>query len=494
MINSKVLQILSSFSEKELEKFEEFLNSPFLNKNIPIIRLFKLIRKFDFHLDGPLFSQEILKVKLPENRKSNDAYLRNLFSDLKEKAEDFLSYINYKNDNSYDIHLLKELYNRDDTIGFEKKLRKFELTVQKERSGSPTYYHDRAFVTEMKTNSKVNKKLIENIKKEDIENKFYFFLLSIMESYCQTFIERQRADTEHDFTMLEYFLDYIKQDIPGFKKEPLILIYYYACMCFLNNYDNEYFNLFISSYNLNKKNISHIDKRNINSLILTYYGIKNNNEPGKYYREALKIYNDMIDNNYLSHTRTGYIDLIAVRNIIYLHLNLKEKKPFETFIRRINSIVPPEQRKEILLYANSLYNILLNDFERALSFLFKINFNTFLESVDDNLYFKIDVKKYSIVCLIELGHLETALAQIDSFKHYLNYSGIIPKDIRMRNHKFINLLKEIVSLKMKFDEYKLHLLEKKIGQSNEMNSFLKHWMLEKCRELDCSMQHVQTKI
>ena len=482
MNSSKVLKILSSFSEEELKGFEDFLNSPFLNKNKRIISLFKLIRKFNFHLDSPLLSKEILKEKLPENKKSKDAYLRNLFSDLNEKAEDFLSYTNYKNDNSYDIHLLKELYSRDDARGFEKKLKKFEMTIEKEKFKSPTYYQDRAFITEMKTNSKVNKKLVESFKKEDIENKFCYFMISMMESYRQTFIEKQRANTDHDFSMLNYLLDYLKKDIEKLKKDPLIQIYFYACRCFLNKYDEDYFNLFINSYNSNKKNISPIDRRNINSLILTYYSKKNNAEPGKYYRHALTIYNEMIDNQYLSHTKTGYIDLIAVRNIIYLNMNLRETKSFEAFIKQINHIVAPDQRKEIFLYASSLYYILLNNFSKALSFLFKINFNTFLESLDDNLYFKIDVKKYTIVCLIEVGYFDNALAQIDSYKHYIDYSRIIPKDIRLRNHKFISLLKQIISLKMKFDEYKLFQLETKISRSNEMNLFMKQWLLGKCLE------------
>jgi hypothetical protein len=226
-----------------------------------------------------------------------------------------------------------------------------------------------------------------------------------------------------------------------------------------------------------------MDNRNINTLILTYYGEKNKTESGKYFRDALSIYDEMITGNYLSHTSTGYIDLIAVRNIIILCMNLKDKKFFSAFIKRTDQIVRESQRKEIQLYAKSLYYVLQRDYEKALSYLGKININNFLESLDDNLYFKNDIKKYTIICFTELGYYENALIQIDSYKHFLNYSKIIPKEMKVSSHNFLNLLKEVIFLKMEFDEFRAVQFEQMILQTAGLNNYLREWLLEKSNEI-----------
>ncbi len=479
MIKSKALDILSSFSSEELKRFEEFLISPFHNKNVRIIELFKLIKKFHPGFNDPKFSKDYLNGKLPGNRKVPDSYLRNLFSDLNKKAEDFLSYVNYKNESDYNIHLIKELYDRDSTKSLEEKLGMFEMLIEKDKFKSPTYYSDRAFITEMKNNSKVNKVLADKYRKEDIENKFHFFAISIMESCVQTFVEQHVKGDNIDLSVLTHLLEYIQKNIAKFSKDPLIQIYYYACLCFLNQYSENYFKLFVDIFNLNKKYLSPLDKRNINQLIINYYVEKNKTEPGRYYREALMIYNDMIDNKYLAHTKSGDISLSIIRNIVFLCMNLKDDKFFASFIKRIDHIVKEDQRGQIHLYANSLYYVLLNDFEKALSFFAKININSFLESVEDNLYFKNDIKIYTIVCFIELGYYENALIQIDSNKHFLNYSRIIPDDVKLSNHNFLNLLSEVIYLKMEFDEYRSVQLEKKVIETIGLNTYLRDWLLEK---------------
>ncbi len=480
MIKSKAINIFNSFSKKEMDRFGEYLNSDFFNKNTRIITLFQLIKKFHCDFNNPQLSKDNLKKKLFGSKNSKDSYLRNLFSDLNKKAEDFLSYVNYQNNKSYNIHLIRELYIREHSRNFEERLSAFEKLVDKEKFLSPTYYHDKAFVTEMKSNFKVNRKLFEKTRLDDIQNRYKYFMVSVMECYCQNFIEQQRANIDHDFSILNHLLEFLEKEITKFKKDPLIQIYYYACKCFLNDCNENDFITFKNIYDTNKKNLSRMEKRNISSLIINYYEKNKNSEPGKYYGDALMIYMDMIENNYLSFTGSRYGNPIALRNIIILCMHVKDKVAIATFLRKLNDITAPENRKEIRLYANSMFNITIKDYKTALTFLSKINVNSFLESVDDNMYFKIDIKKYTIISFIELGYLENALVQIDAFKHYLEYSEIIPKDLKQRNHKMLNLCRELIFIKMKPDEYKLIQLEKKIIQAKDLNALSKEWLLEKC--------------
>jgi hypothetical protein len=55
--------------------------------------------------------------------------------------------------------------------------------------------------------------------------------------------------------------------------------------------------------------------------------------------------------------------------------------------------------------------------------------------------------------------------------------------MKSRNYKFLNLLNEVIILKMKFDDYRVHLFGKKIIDAKGMNIYLKEWLLEKSEEI-----------
>lgn len=138
----------------------------------------------------------------------------------------------------------------------------------------------------------------------------------------------------------------------------------------------------------------------------------------------------------------------------------------------------------MLLYANSMYDIMNKDFKKALTLLCKINFNNFLDAIDDNLYFKTDIKRYTLICMYELGYFENALIQIDSYKHYLNYTRIIPGKMKKKNINFLNLLTELIKINHLFDEFKLHKLKIKILNASINDITYREWFLKKISEFN----------
>ena len=82
MIKNNAILILKTFSDKEVSLFEDFLSSPFHNKNTKVTQFFNILRKFHPAYTDEKLSKENLFKELFGNVKYKESYVRNLFSDL----------------------------------------------------------------------------------------------------------------------------------------------------------------------------------------------------------------------------------------------------------------------------------------------------------------------------------------------------------------------------------------------------------------------------
>lgn len=76
MKKNRAIEIISTFSAKEVKQFEEFLNSPFLNKNRKVVQLFDILKESHPNYD---ISDANLFGRIFGNASYRKSYLRNLF-------------------------------------------------------------------------------------------------------------------------------------------------------------------------------------------------------------------------------------------------------------------------------------------------------------------------------------------------------------------------------------------------------------------------------
>ena len=87
MLRYSVIQILKTFSGKELKLFDEFIQNPFHNKNLKVIEFFELLIKYHPDYSAEQLSKESLFRSMMGNAGYKESYIRNLFSDLNVLAE-----------------------------------------------------------------------------------------------------------------------------------------------------------------------------------------------------------------------------------------------------------------------------------------------------------------------------------------------------------------------------------------------------------------------
>ncbi|HMQ69597.1 MAG TPA: hypothetical protein PKA90_11720 [Ignavibacteria bacterium] len=475
--------ILKTFSENEIRQFEDYLNSPFHNKNKKVVEFFSILRKYHPFYNPEDISKENLFREMHLKEKYRESYIRNLFSDLNLLCEGFLQQIHARENYAGGKMVIEELNKRNIFDVMEKKIRILEKKAAKEKNKDNNYYSNKVFIYEAKSFLLVDKTLTDNFRNDQMLCNLKLFLINMMELYFYLIVEEQRVKIKHDFEFLNLLLNYVKNNINDFTDSPLLMIYYNLCRCFIGDQnDEEYYFASKKLFQRHFKTLHDIDRKNIYSMFQTFCSNKIDKGFDNYNKELLNILIEMLKQNILSHKGNSYIDLNLYRNIIVLCVTLRQTSVLRDFIHKYLKLSNPESREDLSVYSYAHLEFLQKNYEKTLMHCAKIDFNDLLSSANENLYFKNDIRKLIMFSLYELNSNESALSHIDAYKHFLKSSKLIKDDLRNRFNQFLNFVNELIKLRLRFDEYKILKLKEKIQMSTEIMN--KGWLLEKLNELE----------
>jgi len=113
VINSKLIEILKTFSKQELRDFVKFTKISYFNKGKNYLPLLNVLRKFYPEFNNPELTKFYVYERLFQGKKYNDQVIRNMLSGLLKICGQFIVINNIKfNSTDYNIILADELKNR----------------------------------------------------------------------------------------------------------------------------------------------------------------------------------------------------------------------------------------------------------------------------------------------------------------------------------------------------------------------------------------------
>lgn len=484
MLRYSVLQILRSFSAKELKLFDEFIQNPFHNNNSKVVELFKLVKKYHPDFSSEHFSKEALFRSMMGNAVYKESYIRNLFSDLNVLAETFIRVTLTERNPAFEKLFIEELKNRDLTEITEKKIRAFEKKVKSVKVKEHSYYEDVNFIYEIRSFLIVDRSLTDNFRDMQLKNTIKLFLISVLENVFYMIIEEQRVNVKHRYDFVKHTLKYLQTHQSEFEDSPLLMIYFHLSNLFLSEkseHNDEHLKIAEKYFRKYFSALSKIDKKNIYSIMQVYY--INKIAKGDYSRnkEFLRFMLEMLKSNVLSHKKRDFINLNLYRNILILCIMEKETNILKHFISKYIRFVNEQSRESVLAYSNSQLHFLQGNFQKALDLCNQINLNDLLYSTNDNLYFKNDIKTLTLKSLYELNALENAISYIDTYKHFLRNSKLMKEEMRSNYLSFVNSVNELIKLRNRFDEYAFAKFKSRMSSARFSNV---QWILEKLNEFE----------
>lgn len=478
MLNSKVIDILKTFSAAEIKRFSEFLKSPFHNKNKKVILLFDLLsHHHPCYDDSNLTKEKLFGDIFPNTNKFNDASIRNLLSDLMILSENFLSYIRFEKDTfDFNEKCLREIIDRKLENIFEKKIKIVESSLQSgEFTGEDLFYKKYIFEELKSFNSQFadNLKLYKDNSILDASEYLSFFFLIRAFKMINFFKFQMQYNITHEENLAELLIN--DSDIEGLLENKInssdgkyliLFVYYkmYKAQKYPGN-DSYYFD-FKNTLIKNDGLFSLLEKYGLYVCLTNSCVQKIDLGNELFFKECFEIYKIMFQKN-LFNAYSGYFAMTTFSAIINTGLAAGEFEWIDKFILEYKNKLNPLHRDDAVNYGLAQLNFKKGNFSKALEFISKTN--------TEFSNFKFHLKILQLKIYFELGDFESLYYTADSFQHFIGKNKIVGNTYKEEFSKFTRILDLLVKYKLEKSD-KLYYKIKMLLDNKSIAS--RKWLLE----------------
>lgn len=481
MNNSKLIEILKTFSKQELKEFENFLSSPFFKKQRNLVPLFKLLKQSFPEFNASSVEKEKLYKKLYPGEKYNDQIMRTLSSEMVKMAEEFLVQIRLRNSpNLYNKFLLDEFFLRGLNNFFENKVKQAENLI----TGKPPFDEQTIFDLYEIDNSKINFYLDKNDYNTYCKAYFnysdHFSVLSILKlikSKDQFLLYSRDYNINFGENLVDIFFDNVNFDAVLERAKKTSHPYYQHIKIFyllhkIHQDDNEDIYYKVKKEFLNHiSKFGHEEKYHIFAQFEIFCINKIHSGNRDFYKELFDVYDLMIKNNAYTLTPHENMNAMTFRNIVLTTIKINKPAWLKDFINKFSQELSEEWRDNMRYYSYAYYYFELGNYVSALENINKVQYELFT--------FKADVKNMLLKIYYELGYFEQAFSTIDSYKHYISSNKEMTEFYRGYYRRFLKIYNELLKSKINKTKLDKDFLFRKDESYPE-----KDWLIQKANELN----------
>jgi hypothetical protein len=469
MENSKVTEILKTFSGHDFNVFEKYLSSSYLNPYPGVLTLFLQLKDALLNGKDAPVKEKIYKSSQQE-KKYDDKHMRYLISFLTKYLEDFLT-DKYLQKNPLQYLQLKQsaLAERDCEKAYRFAHDEFHKLSATRSTLEPDYYYRQFTVAYQQLSYLSGKQKRKKILRFDevMHHLDVFYISKKLQLYCEMINAQNVLAAEYK----ALFMEEIKKEAGKntFSNVPAINVYYYILLTLTDSDQEKYFE---ELKQLLVKHAEAFPARELNDLYqyLKNYCIKklNRGEAG-YQQKLFEIYKMMLADKKLM--KADYLSQWEYKNIVTLSLRLKENKWTRKFIENFNANLPPAARSNAYTYNTANWVFHEKDYNKALKLLQKVNFT--------DIYYQLDSRAILLKTYFETDDDESFFYQSGAFKTFLSRNKMISDYQRIIYRNFVKYATRLV--RMGSNQKKLSLIKNELEHLKEVAD--KNWLLEKIQNL-----------
>ncbi len=488
MKDSQLINLMRSLTEKEIEEFKHFLNSPFYNNSATVKELFVILTKYYPLFTSPEYSKEKIFADLLPGKKYNNLLLNEYFHLLSNQIIEYLKQIvQKKNELKYSIDLLNEFRMRGLKSHFEKLAGKIEKSLSTEKFDHTTLHLNldlhAAKLNLMSVFQSNNRIKHINAIMDDYEKYLMYMINVIVSEYLSTRLNFLNDSYNFNFTddnlfsklendkIIYKLYEYIKEKNPfGF----VINLNLALAEILISPEDTD-------KYYINKKLILESkDKFKHNELehyfvYLKSYCIGKAYSPNtrkEFLEEYIKLDFIVLHDKIFINDKSNFLSNLSFRNLLIMLTNLKDSERILALID-YSIYLKPDNRTDYKNLAKAYYYYSTSSYDESIKFLKKIITNEKQLELDSNfLYLKI---------FYELKDVASGIDKISSFRRLINYDLNLSQDRKQKYRIFLNYLEKIFRRIEKDDEAGLKIIFEEI--SSQKNIVFAEWFEEKFEEL-----------
>lgn len=483
--------MLMSFSEAEIQKFRDFVKSPYFN-DLP--KLYELLNSLMFHLKSGKTDEvtaHTLYAAVNPGKKYDDNLFRKYMSKLALLAEEFLGIQEALNNRNKRLtNILYGLANKDCQDSLKRYFQKLRTAYSSEKELDHTDFLAKHLQSIVMYNYYAENDL-PDYSRSELREAFHNLLMYFIFHY--SFIQNQSELDEvsgEDYSDSDsgdlHFLakivgakelagGFVRHEIFKNKKEENFAGIVLNDMDLLSEFRGEEVFKFLKKKMCGDKEYGNSTMQHyvLNRLVAYFYVQKLRGKDVDE-RELFKVWKKLIELNETLPDKRANLSIRDFRGILNSAIRCGDLEWAKEYLKKFSGKVRKESRSNLLYYGNAIISLHKCEYERSLHYLNCLERETWI------LTFDTYIMKTQI--FYELNYLTTVLSAIDSFRHYLLHRKEFNKDLIRPPLEFIRSVRKLVHLKKKPSEHRrIENLILKL-ESNPNVSKL-NWLKEKAIEL-----------
>ncbi len=474
MKDTKLAEILLKLTKIEFRNLEEFLLSPFFNKNQNILKLFYIF-KDNYHLltTGMMAQEDIFKQIFPKE-KFDDVKSRKLLSNFTKLVEQYLIILELENNKvNTNIILLNAFKDRNITKSFES----LKQIILKEKTlgikMNEKYYQDMVnlYAQMLSYHADSISPEYEALITKLEESQNYKFIISklninYLSSYVKNNSNKNFSQRNWGFDDVIKFIEKSKAEIK--EQHPVVYLHY---LNFRMTSDDETTSDFNEMKQFIEEHIDQLDKQSIRFFLMNM----NNYCVKLYWNGSNEALNDILRiNSYLDDKDILFLGRKVNANnfltVVNLSLKLNAVQWVENFLNKYKDKFPEELKDSTVYLTLSRILFARRDFDKALFALGKVKYI--------NYFYYINSKLLLCKLYYELNYLKEISSIIESIKQFQKRNDNIPNAMNKAINNFLSYLKKLVRMKTNPSE---RLSYEEIIKSTYTAE--KEWLADKVKEL-----------
>ncbi len=445
--DSKLLRIISTFSQKDWKEFSYYLKSPYFVRGRDYTNLYQYIYKAyksNARIDSKIFSNIISKIILNEN--IDKSSLQSRLYELTTLAVNFLKQkLSEKNELERNYYILRHFsdyllfkdFDAAYNINFDD-ITTSELTIEERQIISNILPY------------KISRELLHkryNTAFDLFHKRSLLEISRILESVCYEGIESYKLksmNAEQGFNPINEIInnidlqkimkDIIKTNSPVFSR---LILYYYLYEIIVNDKGKEYLGKLESLYfNPNSNHASDL-KEYFSILIKEYYQLKINQGDDSHIKPLFRMYineliNGKINNRIILHREQIFDNYVATG------LKAEEFEFVRNFINDNIDSLPKDKREEVYILSMVRLYFAIKEYKKALNVIE----NRKKRKIQNGLILRFKMRLF-----YELSMLEEAFLEVDRIKHFIKNNKIMRSDEKKKTLLFITHYLKLLKLK-----------------------------------------------
>ncbi|HAY35356.1 MAG TPA: hypothetical protein PK536_04220 [Ignavibacteria bacterium] len=499
MKDTRLIELLKSFSPEEMSGLEKYISSPFFSRKRDVAPIFKTVKKFypDFDSDD-LTNENIYHKLFPGKKfgdKKSDNLIRTLTSELLRSCKDFLAYVEFGSDeNRKKFYLLNQLRRKKNYREFDKEYSSLINEDFKDGGEFVQTLMEKYFIKSVYMNYSLNRDRFDEAFHSMMKTREYSVVAALVNSFkfeneklLATGYNLKVGTTAVDSLINNTDAGEILEDMKKNNSEfyPYVFTFYLVYKMNREKNGNEYYFKLKKHLNDYLNLFSRSDQYMFYSILATYCSSRTDRAEKDSFREELfEIYDNTLKNGIYKILDKEDIHIVLFRNIVNNAAQLKKFDWLEKFIEKYSAELHKDHRENMTFYALANLFYEKGEYEKSLEQILKIKFDLFL--------YKLDIRILLMKIYYELNYSEQAFSLYDSFLNYLKSAKNFPDHTKISGINFLKYTKMLMRIKEKehISSDDLKVLSHKLKEENHVLSF--DWLSEKINQLNLYVNKKKT--